>query len=361
MRPPRAAAAKPPGPGVCWRACSPGLAAQPGAQTTGRSVTGRQDVTELVERRTGELIRPIADQVRDESRRIVDLIREGISMDGVRQLADRAEALRLLAKKAGIGLEAQNEAAYARIICEREGGRILREMGFGQHGGDRRSRDIMSLENIKVERHQSKRWQRVERLPEPLFEAYARRIREKPDELTSAGVRAEVSRLEHGKGVVQSLTNEWYTPAIYLDAARTVLGGIDLDPASCAEANETVEAARFFTEDDDSLYSDWHGRVWLNPPYGRIAGDFVARLVDQHQVGNVTAAVALVNAHCTDTSWFQALWDHLLCFTDHRINFLNGTEERSGSTHGSVFAYLGPDPGSFKAEFARFGAVVCRA
>ena len=286
----------------------------------------------------------------------MDLIREGISMDGVRQLADRAEALRLLAKKAGIGLEAQNEAAYARIVCEREGGRRLREdPDYG------RGKKSLIVSDFGIDHNRATRWQRVERLPEPLFEAYATRVRNKPDELTSAGVRAEVSRLEHGKGVVQSLTNEWYTPPVYLDAARAVLGGIDLDPASCAEANEMVAAARFFTEDDDSLYLDWHGRIWLNPPYGRIAGDFVSRLVDQHRAGNVTAAVALVNAHCTDTSWFQALWDHLLCFTDHRINFLNGTEERSGSTHGSVFAYLGSDWDIFKAEFTQFGAVVQRA
>ncbi|MGH9249744.1 MAG: DNA N-6-adenine-methyltransferase, partial [Acidimicrobiales bacterium] len=117
---------------------------------------------------------------------------------------------------------------------------------------------------------------------------------------------------------------------------------------------------RYFTEDDDGLAHDWHGRVWLNPPYGRIAGDFIDHLVKQYDTGNVTAAVALVNAHTTDTAWFQQLWDHTLCFTDHRIDFAAGTEKRSGSTHGSVFAYLGPLPRAFADVFAAHGAVVRR-
>ncbi|SRR6266704_2774338 len=38
---------------------------------------------------------------------------------------------------------------------------------------------------------------------------------------------------------------EWYTPLPYLAAVREVLGTIELDPASCTEANDTVQAVRF--------------------------------------------------------------------------------------------------------------------
>jgi hypothetical protein len=41
--------------------------------------------------------------------------------------------------------------------------------------------------------------------------------------------------------------NEWYTPPEHLDAARAVLGAIDLGPASSDKAQETVGAGNYFT------------------------------------------------------------------------------------------------------------------
>lgn len=161
--------------------------------------------------------------------------------------------------------------------------------------------------------------------------------------------------------IVASNENEWYTPVKYVEAARLVLGTIDLDPASCKRANKIVQAKAFYTAKDDSLHQPWTGRLWLNPPYGGLAGEFVRRLVLEYEAGDVKAAVALVNANCTDTNWFQPLWNYVLCFTDHRIDFDSGGRgKQTGSTHGSAFAYLGLETKAFKAAFSEFGAVVRR-
>ena len=102
---------------------------------------------------------------------------------------------------------------------------------------------------------------------------------------------------------------EWFTPAAIIEAARTCMGGIDLDPASCAKANETVRATRYLTADDDALNVElrWHGRIFCNPPYvtGKIER-FVGKLVSEyeHPDGGVTEAVLLTN-NTTETRWWQ--------------------------------------------------------
>src|SRR5271165_1466886 len=45
-----------------------------------------------------------------------------------------------------------------------------------------------------------------------------------------------------------STSGELWTPPFYLDKVRAVLGDIDLDPFSCADANLTVRASRYFVK-----------------------------------------------------------------------------------------------------------------
>jgi hypothetical protein len=73
---------------------------------------------------------------------------------------------------------------------------------------------------------------------------------------------------------------ERYTPAKYIEIARTVMGTIDVDPASCEMAQKIVKATTFFTVKDDGLNKEWIGNIWLNPPYHRGLGPkFIDKLV----------------------------------------------------------------------------------
>lgn len=66
-----------------------------------------------------------------------------------------------------------------------------------------------------------------------------------------------------------STLREHYTPPEIVELAHAVLGGIDLDPASCAVANTVVEASQYYTKETNGFSQTWTGRVFLNPPGGR--------------------------------------------------------------------------------------------
>lgn len=57
------------------------------------------------------------------------------------------------------------------------------------------------------------------------------------------------------------MSDEWYTMPRYIEAARTVLGHIDLDPASTERANRIIKATHYYTKQDDGLTQHWSGKV----------------------------------------------------------------------------------------------------
>jgi phage N-6-adenine-methyltransferase len=153
--------------------------------------------------------------------------------------------------------------------------------------------------------------------------------------------------------------NEWYTPAKYIEAARKVMGGIDLDPASNAVAQEIVRAGRYFTKDDDGLAQEWHGRVWLNPPYSRdLIRRFISKLVAEARAGNVTEAVLLVNNH-SDTAWFHEAAGSCsaFCSTRGRVKFYAPDKRTAAPQQGQTFFYFGPRPAAFEKVFGALGYV----
>jgi len=150
--------------------------------------------------------------------------------------------------------------------------------------------------------------------------------------------------------------NEWYTPAEYIQAARHVLGRIDLDPASSLTANDIVDAETFYTAEDDGLTKEWQGRVWMNPPYaGELIGKFMSKLCQHFRGGEVAEAIVLVN-NATETGWFQetAALASAICFPKGRVKFWH-PEKESAPLQGQALLYLGTRPRAFSVAFADFG------
>lgn len=164
--------------------------------------------------------------------------------------------------------------------------------------------------------------------------------------------------------LLSSESNEWYTPERYVDAARRVMGGIDLDPASCEEANAWIQAKRFFTALDNGLTKEWSGRVWLNCPYGRDDENrsnqaaWSTKLLLEHSLGRVKQAHLLVNS-ATGNRWFRPLWAFPICFVDHRIKFRPPMGHGGHQpTHSNVVVYLGIHRERFVKAWGEIGHIV---
>ena len=164
-------------------------------------------------------------------------------------------------------------------------------------------------------------------------------------------------------------SNEWYTPAKYIEAARQVMGRIDLDPASCYDANLTVKANQYYDKTSNGLMQPWYGCVWLNPPYGRTEGRncsnleaFTRRLIFHYEEGLIEQAIYLTYVD-TSTRWFQLCFAYPICFCKGRVSFDSHSPALTPAKNGMYpvcFVYLGPHEARFIDIFSRFGTVARR-
>ena len=153
---------------------------------------------------------------------------------------------------------------------------------------------------------------------------------------------------------IHNVDDEWYTPPGIVEACRAALGGIDLDPASCAIAQRAVRATRYLTRADDGLAHAWRGRVFLNPPYSRaIKAAFLAKLAEGYRAGAVTAAVAVLSVDLTP-AWFEPLRPLYAAKATirGRVNFYKEhPEDMRNPAFGSSVVYLGRERERFAAAF----------
>lgn len=166
-----------------------------------------------------------------------------------------------------------------------------------------------------------------------------------------------------------SASVEHYTPAVVITAVRMALGKIDLDPASCELANRHIGATTFLSEKDDGLDHPWWGRVFLNPPGGKVNGKssqaiWWDKLLEEYQAGRTTSAIFLgFSLELLLSTQDSVLWPgHLaFCVPRKRIEFLN---ENNGilqpglsPTHGNILVGLGVDRDRFSMAFKDIGKV----
>ena len=168
---------------------------------------------------------------------------------------------------------------------------------------------------------------------------------------------------------------EWYTPAPIVEAARLLMGEIDLDPASHEDANQTVRAVRFYSVDDDGLKQRWFGRVFVNPP-----GGFVAPFWHKFNSNEFTEGI-WIGYSLEQLQTLQQIGaartplDFPFCVTSRRIAFVENEakkaarfekliaagkvpNQKSSPSHSNYISYRGWQRDKFAEVFRQFGQVV---
>lgn len=155
------------------------------------------------------------------------------------------------------------------------------------------------------------------------------------------------------KSLFTSTSHDWNTPEDILDLVRAV-GPIGLDP--CSNDRSTVNAGLAWDKGHDGLKRPWSGRglVFVNPPYGKEIGGWMAKCCEEAAHG--IEIVALVPAR-TDARWFQdyGFTAQRICFWRGRICFVGGA---SSAPFPSAVLYWGANAPRFSMVFGSRGTIL---
>jgi hypothetical protein len=101
-----------------------------------------------------------------------------------------------------------------------------------------------------------------------------------------------------------SVDDNWGTPQCFFNEVNAEFH-FNLDAAASAS---NAKCGEFFTKIDDALQQTWSGRVWLNPPYGRIATPTFIRKASEER-SNCEVIVVLVPSRTSTQWWRDYVWD----------------------------------------------------
>lgn len=293
------------------------------------------------------------------------ILRATKNVETIKDVRDKGNAQALWLRYIKASRAAQNDAAEIVIKAERRLGEVLLDAPKAPAGRPSKigstSNPISApptLADLGIDKPLADRARKLARVPEPVLEAHIASVCSRAEKLTTKGAIAAASHVDGYD------SDEWYTPDEYIDAAREVMGSIDLDPASNPRAQKVVKAKRWWSKADDGLARPWAGRIWLNPPYSQpLVQQFVDHLLAQWCAGSIKAAIVLLNAS-TDTIWWHSLAAEcsVVCFTRGRIAFVGADgKPAQGNRVGQVFFLLSSDgecASRFSGVFRQLGTVL---
>lgn len=131
-------------------------------------------------------------------------------------------------------------------------------------------------------------------------------------------------------------SDEWPTPPALVDRLACRFGPFDLDPAS-TDGNAVCD--HHYTKADNGLQQEWHGRVFLNPPYGHGLEKWINKAVREVR-RNHADLVCMVLPVWSDRRWFARMIPkaHRVVFLEGRVSFGSGSRKPRFATCVVVIA-----------------------
>lgn len=158
---------------------------------------------------------------------------EAKTLVDVKDIRDRAEALRVYSKQAKDSLEIQNACAEIKLRAERRAGEMLAEtitLGRPEKGNT-----VLPLSEVGISKIESSRWQRIALIPETAFESQITSTLSERKELTTAAMLKLANQFAPKNGAKK---------AEEMPSAQV-----------CTDLNELVSAGRKF------------GCIYVDPPW----------------------------------------------------------------------------------------------
>lgn len=171
---------------------------------------------------------------------------------------------------------------------------------------------------------------------------------------------------------------DWISPPAYVEAAREVMGSIDLDPMSDIEAQAIVKATRYYNAVQNGLTQPWDGNVFINPAGGLVTEAW-QKLMHSFEVkqfiwiGYSLEQLQTLQGAVSTKTFLRSPLDFPMCIPRRRIAFLENEAKKAARiakaklkgkvakeiadspSHANYVVYYGPHTVDFGRVFKQFG------
>ena len=282
------------------------------------------------------------------------LLAEVRTIDDAKHLADRAAAAEVWAKRARLGLEAQNYAAEIKIRAERKAGKLLNELertpgirtdltlsSVGQ--GSDASPYARAIKEAKATRQEAHRWQKVASVPDKAFETVIAATKSAGKALTTGVI---IGSKSNPPSIQDRRTPQWL-----FDTLTKRFGPFKLD-AFADGINHLCD--EYYTREDNAYVQPWADVTFANPEFEDMGPPIDTALKQAALRGVRTIMLGLVG--CSQEWYHELAIQGTIYVPDKRISYdlPDGSATTSNANRDTIIMAFGGEHENKKWKHGEF-------